>query len=161
MPRVDEEVKKQILADFHAGKTQKSLARSYNVSSATINKLCKGLTPKNTDKVNALVYVTTELSTQSEREVNAVLSEVNDKLKQVQFFNNATIKNISTLSKKITEATTVFEHLKIQEAILKGKETVLGKAPDTAVQVNVKTENQTAPSKDEYLKAREEALEKY
>ena len=160
MARVSDEVKKNILADFHIGKSQSLLSKIYSVSLGTVNKMCKGVEPKNVDKVKALVSVTTELSSQNENEVKAVLSEVNERVRHIKFFTDTTIKNLSILSEKIGEETTVFEHLKIQEAILKGKETVIGKTPDTAVQVNV---NQDRPydSVDEYLAARKEAIEKY
>lgn len=65
-----------------------------------------------------------------------VQKEVEDRLRHITFFNNATIKNLSVMMKKIDEDTGIVEHKIAQDALSKGKETVLGKTPDTAIQIN-------------------------
>lgn len=134
MARLTDDARKRILADFHAGKTQNFLAKKYNVSPATINKLCKGVQPKNVEKVNALTRIKTELAEQSEYEVNAVQSEVEERTKHILFFNSVAIRNVREAME--LPCHTQFEHKARAETILKGRETVLGKTPDTAIQIN-------------------------
>lgn len=136
MPRLTDDDREKILADFHAGKSQNELAKRYGVSPATINKLCKGVEPKHIEKVNTLTRVVTEVAEQSEYEVNAIHSEVAERTKHIAFFNSAALKNVNAAVKKITEETSQVEHRMLADTILKGRETVLGKTPDTAIQIN-------------------------
>lgn len=83
MARLIDKDRELILADFHTGHfTQRELARKYDVSTATINKITKGLEPKHTEKVNAIVATVRDLSTESEQEVNAVHQKVNAQLRR-------------------------------------------------------------------------------
>ena len=134
MARLNDEQRAKIMAEFHAGKSQNELAKRYEVSPATINKLCKGVEPKNVEKVNTLTRINTELAEQSEYEVNAIHSEVEERTRHVMFFNSAAVKNVSEAMKK--DCTSQFEYRARAETILKGRETVLGKTPDTAIQIN-------------------------
>jgi len=43
MARLTQDTKDRILADFHIGKSQNFLAKEYECSPATINKICKGV----------------------------------------------------------------------------------------------------------------------
>ena len=47
MAKLTDELKDKILSDFHIGKSQNWLATNYNLSPATVNKLCKGLKQTN------------------------------------------------------------------------------------------------------------------
>lgn len=62
-----------------------------------------------------------------------VQKEVDERMKHIEFFNRAALKNVSVSVKKISEETTQMEHKLIAETILKGKEAVLGKTPDTVI----------------------------
>ena len=139
MARLTEEDREKMLADFHAGKSQREIARKYEVSQATVNKLCKGIEPKNVDKVNALTRIKTELAEQSVHEVNAVNTEVDERMKHILFFNNAAVRNIKAAMD--LECSTQFEIKARAETILKGKEVVLGKQPETAIQINNETQH--------------------
>ena len=46
MAKLTDKIRERILADFNIGKSQNWLANEYELSPATINKICKGLTPK-------------------------------------------------------------------------------------------------------------------
>ena len=61
---------------------------------------------------------------------------VDERTKHITFFNNAALKNVSEAVNKITGETSQMEHRMLADTILKGRETVLGKAPETAVQIN-------------------------
>lgn len=139
MARLTEEDREKMLADFHAGKSQREIARKYEVSQATVNKLCKGIEPKNVDKVNALTRIKTELAEQSVHEVNAVSTEVDERMKHILFFNNAAVRNVKAAMD--LECSTQFEIKARAETILKGKEVVLGKQPETAIQINNETQH--------------------
>ena len=134
MARLNDEQRDKILADFHAGKSQRELAKRYEVSPATINSLCKGIEPKNLDKVNALTRIKTELAEQTEHEVNAVQKEVDERMKHILFFNSAAIRNVQEAMNEPCASQQDFRAR--AETIVKGRETVLGKSPETAVQIN-------------------------
>ena len=96
--------------------------------------MCKGIEPKNVDKVNTLTRIKTELAAQSEYEVNAIHSEVEERTKHILFFNAAAIRNVQ---EAMNEPCASQQDFKARaETIVKGRETVLGKSPETAVQIN-------------------------
>ena len=134
MARLNDDQREKILADFHAGKSQRELAKRYEVSPATINSLCKGIEPKNIDKVNALTRIKTELAEQTEHEVNAVQKEVDERMRHILFFNSAAIRNVQEAMNEPCASQQDFRAR--AETIVKGRETVLGKSPETAVQIN-------------------------
>ena len=134
MARLTDDQREKILAQFHAGASQNELAKRFEVSPATINKLCKGIEPKNVEKVNTLTRIKTELAAQSEYEVNAIHSEVEERTKHILFFNAAAIRNVQ---EAMNEPCASQQDFKARaETIVKGRETVLGKSPETAVQIN-------------------------
>lgn len=134
MARLTDAQREKILAEFHVGKSQNELAKRYEVSTATINKLCKGLIPKHLDKVNDLTRINIELAAQSECEVNAIHKEVDERTKHIQFFTNAAVINVKQAMDEPCEGQAGYRMR--AETILKGKETVLGKTPETAIQIN-------------------------
>jgi len=82
MARLNDGQREKILSDFHIGKSQNELAKKYQCSPATINKICKGITPKYKDKVNAVVAIKTELQGESEYQSECFDKEVNDRLRR-------------------------------------------------------------------------------
>jgi len=126
-----------IIADWRTGAfTQRDLASKYRVSVGFVNKTTKDVAKDTADTVNKLVQAKQELSELDEHSVNSVHAVVDERTKHIQFFTNAAVKNVSAAVRKITEATTQVEHRMLAETILKGRETVLGKTPDTAIQIN-------------------------
>jgi len=61
---------------------------------------------------------------------------VDERTKHIQFFTNAAVLNVKSATEKISAETSQAEHRMLAETILKGRETVLGKTPDTAIQIN-------------------------
>ena len=99
MARLTDDQRELILADYHTGHfTQRELSKKYSVSTATINKLTKGVEPKHTEKVNAIVTATRELNKESEQEVNAVHEIVNKQLTREELIYG----NAEKLAGKIT-----------------------------------------------------------
>ena len=134
MARLTEQQKEQILSDFHIGKSQNELAKMYRVSPATINKICKGITPKHVDNVNTLTRIKTELASESECQVNAIHRAVDERTKHIQFFNHVAVKNVQESMAHPCENQNDFRAR--AQTIREAKEVVLGKSPDVAVQIN-------------------------
>jgi len=138
-PGTDEE----ILADWDTGdysklhggtKTQSDLSYKHHCSIGRINKLVKGRTPQNLQIVNNLIYANQELANKNEFEVNAVNKVVDERTKHIQFFNDAAVLNVRDSLAAPCESQNDFRAR--AETIAKGREVVLGKTPDTAIQIN-------------------------
>ena len=135
MARLNDEQRKRILADFHTGKSQNELAKMYEVSPATINKLCKGIEPKHADKVNALIRINTELVGESEYQVNAIHREVDKKVQRLEWLRDAAMQNVQQAMQAPCESQHEFKAR--GETITKAVETVDPKgAATTAIQIN-------------------------
>jgi len=141
LARLSNDAKEKILADFHTGAySQRELAKKYGVSTATINKITKGLEPKHKAKVNAQISLLRELSEESEHEVNAFTSVIKEKTKHLSFFQNAALKN-QHLANELLESAASLQEIEAHARITaKNKETVLGK--DIETQVNIQNNNQ-------------------
>lgn len=107
MAKLTDDLKDKILSDFHIGKSQNWLATNYNLSPATINKLCKGLVPKYKEKVNTIVSIKSELSNESEYQSFTFDKEVNNQLRLKQIVFNASEKLLVKATKMIEKNQTV------------------------------------------------------
>ena len=83
-----------------------------------------------------LAYANDEKSTMNSTEAMVHDVLVEERTKHIQFFTEAAVLNVREAVSKIGEGTTQAEHRMLAETILKGKEAVLGKTPDTAIQIN-------------------------
>ncbi|OCR99234.1 hypothetical protein A9K75_07870 [Campylobacter fetus subsp. testudinum] len=119
MAKLTEELKEQIIADFHVGKSQNRLAKEYELSPATINKLCKGLEPKYEKKVNIITAIKTELKNESEYQAFAFEQEVNRKLKHSALIYNVQEKAI----KRAAEMIDMIDNPQDLSAIIRGIDT--------------------------------------
>jgi len=92
MARLNDNEKALLLADFHTGQfTQRQLSKKYEVSTATVNKITKGIEPKHEDKVNAVATAHAQLEGESEQEVNAVHQAIKAKTDHIKLImDNAT-----------------------------------------------------------------------
>ncbi len=134
---VSPDLRHKILADWRTGEySQRDLALKHEVSSGYVAKLTKGIQKDLSEVVSAGIKYRTELLQGSEHTAHALEAVVDAKTRHIAFFADATVKNVSMMMTKLTRKTTIDEHKLAQDAILKGRETVLGKSPDTAVQVN-------------------------
>lgn len=133
MARLTDEIRAKIIDDFHLGKSQNWLAINYEVSPATINKLCKGLIPKYKDKVNTVSAIKSEILKESEYLVNAFDKEVNTRTQHLLLFQGSALKN-QQKANEILEITNDIKDLESHARITKlNKETVLGKDPETVI----------------------------
>lgn len=138
MPRLIYD-KDQLVADWKTGKyTVRDLAHKHKVSHTTAHNLTKGVDKTLAPLIDKIVETKQELATLSLQELTNVEDEVDSRIRGLQFFKNVTHRNLSMLDKKLSEETTIQEHLIAQTAYQKGRETWLGKesAPTTAVQIN-------------------------
>ncbi len=107
MARLKDSEKELLLADYHTGQfTQRELAKKYEVSTATVNKMTKGLEPKHEHKVNTIATVTAELLEESEQEVNAVFTAIDEKTKHIKLINDNATKlagKINTMADQIDQ----------------------------------------------------------
>jgi len=110
MARLTNADRELILADYHTGHyTQREMAKKYDVSTATINKLTKGIEAKYKEKVNTIVSTTAEIyseSEQNEHEVNAVQFVVEEKTKHLKLINDNATKlagKLNAMADEISE----------------------------------------------------------
>ena len=136
MARLNSEDREKILADFHIGESQNSLAKKYGVSPATINKICKGITPKFKDKVNTVTSIKRELIEESEYQSECFDAKVNDNLKHLIYFQNSALKNQELANKQLNEDSELYDLKLHADLTSKNKQTVLGKDIDTQVNIN-------------------------
>lgn len=108
MARLTDEDRENILALFHTGEySNNDIAKKYNTSHTTINKITKNLTPKHKDKVSTLVSIKSELAKESFKEVKAVETLVEEKTKHLKLINdNATklAQKINVMTDEVCEA---------------------------------------------------------
>ena len=157
MARLTDEDRENILADWHTGQYSHSeLGKRYNTSHVTIGKICKGIEPKHADKVTAQIAINRALMDESYKEVTAIEKVVDEKTRHLQFLHNATLKNISVMTKKLNENATIQDHKQAQEAIHKAGQTLgvidqFAKSGDVNVQ-NVAMSSSSVEVESDYLK---------
>ena len=119
---------------WRAGRSQRWIADELNVSAASINTWVKGLPQDLNELVNTKTFVLQKENELSVRERSAVQDIVDERTKHIQFFTNAAVQNVKGAMDQPCEGQA--DYRMRADTILKGKETVLGKQPDTAIQIN-------------------------
>lgn len=142
MARLTDETRSKILDEFHLGKSQNQLALEYEVSPATINKLCKGVTPKYKEKVNITSAIKSEVLQESKFLSECFDKEVNKRTQHLLLFQDSALRN----QKKANDMLDLTEDMKDIESHARitktNKETVLGKDPETVINnANVQENN--------------------
>jgi hypothetical protein len=141
MARLDEKQKKRLLDDLLKGtESVRVLAKRYGVSNATIQKYKYSIDPESERIVNAGIAYKTALSEIREPEkVNAIVNAVDERTKHLIFFNNSALKNQQLANNRLKQKEHDVELSELEahsRITARNKETVLGKSPDTAIQVN-------------------------
>ncbi len=133
MARLTDETRSKILDEFHLGKSQNQLALEYEVSPATINKLCKGVAPKYKEKVNITSAIKSEILQESKFLSECFDKEVNRRTQHLLLFQNSALKN-QKKANELLELTDDMKDIESHARITKtNKETVLGKEPETVI----------------------------
>lgn len=90
MARLTDKEREEILIEWKIGRSQNYLAKKYDCSPATINKLCKGIEQDSLEIVNSQMAINRALSHKSEQEVNTIHQEVNRQMQRENLvFGNA------------------------------------------------------------------------
>lgn len=135
---IDSDTVKKIISEHRTGAySLGALATKHSVSKAFVHKTVKDIEQDLTPAIEDLSQrMADELSVYDSATVDAMTDAVAERTKHVHFFNQCAMKNVREAVEKLNENTTQAEHRLVAETILKGRETVLGRNPDTAVQVN-------------------------
>ena len=133
MAKLTDEIRAKILDEFHLGKSQNWLANEYEVSPATINKICKGVTPKYKEKVNIVSSIKSEILQESKFLSECFDKEVNTRTQYLLLFQNSALKN-QAKANELLELTEDMKDIESHSRLTKtNKETVLGKDPETVI----------------------------
>lgn len=131
---------------FEAGLTLSEIEKKTGISRPSISKMShREGWPKGNEKKQLIaqavdVLVAKENLSETAIEVHDEI--VSDLTKHIVFFSNAAVRNVKEAMQLPCE--THSEYRLRAETILKGKEVVLGKTPDTAIQIN----NNTTPKRE-------------
>lgn len=129
---LDPDLTATIIAEWRTGEySQQDLADRHEVSKGAVNKLCKGVEQDVTAIVTAGVQYQSGLAEQDDRMVTAIEDVVDEKTKHLVWLNKAAMKNVSEAMK--LDCSNQFDHKTRADTILKTKETIAGKTPDTLI----------------------------
>ena len=135
-----------IVIDWRVGQmSQKDIADKHKVSKASVNKACKGITQDCKSIVTEGLQYKQSLAKHDDRIVTAVNAAIDKKLWYLEFFDDAAVTNVTEAMRTPCESQN--DYRARAETISKGRTDVLGKAPET--QVNI--QNNTAITKIEHV----------
>jgi len=139
--KLTDDLKDKILADYHIGKSQNQLAKDYNYSPATINKICKGIEPKYKDKVNTVVAIKSELAEESEYQSECFDKEVNNQLRRKNLVYGVQEKAIAKAGKMLDEIDVPQDLKHLVDAVDKASITLGVSQRHSNQNINVNTQN--------------------
>lgn len=114
--------------------SQQAISEKHGVSKGVVNKLCKGVERDGHAIVTAGIQYRQALAAHDDRIVTAIEHEVDERTKHIQFFTHAAITNVKEAMGTPCEGQ--MDYQRRADTILKAKETVVGKTPETAIQIN-------------------------
>lgn len=121
-----------IIAEWRTGQySQQDLADRHEVSKGAVNKLCKGVEQDMSGIVTAGIQYQSGLAGQDDRMVTAVTAVVDEAASRMEWLNKAALKNVQEAMK--AKCDNQHEFKARADTILKGKEAVFGKTPDTII----------------------------
>lgn len=137
---IEKKVVDAIIVDWRIGQlSQRKIADKYHVSNGVVAKICKGVEQDVAPIVSAGVQYKQALSAHDERMVSAV-SEAVDEIVQIKKFfrtgNMILARNVVAKVQADGKNASYQDLNAAASAIAKTQESVLGKAPAVAVQVN-------------------------
>lgn len=132
---INPDIAEAVVCDWRlGGMSQREIADKHKLSLGAVNKLVKGKPQDAVDVVNAGVQYHQALHAHGERMVNAIECEVDERTRHIQFFNSAAVKNVQEAMDE--PCANQMDYRARADTISKGREVVLGKTPDTSVQIN-------------------------
>ena len=136
---LDTAIAEAIVRDWRIGRMSiRDLAEEHGVSRGKVGELCKGIPKDASAIVDAGVQYRQALAEHDGRMVDAIEQEVDERTKHIQFFTHAAVTNVKQAMADVCDGQADYQRR--ADTINKGREAVLGKAPDTAVQINNVTE---------------------
>lgn len=146
-----------IVSEWRTGQySQAELAKKHKVSGGFVNKHCKGIVKDGERVVHDGVQYKQALANHDESMVSAIVDAVDERTKHIHFFNHAAITNVSKAVKKIGDDMSQNDHKLLAETISKGRDVVLGKTPETAIQINNSADSRRELSQEEIEKEMKE-----
>jgi hypothetical protein len=137
---LDQELIEDILIDWRLGQlSQDQIAKKWGVSKGSVNKVCKGIEQDAAGIVTAGIQYQQALHAHDDRIVTAVESVVTEVSKRIEWLNKASLKNVQEAMAQRCENQN--DYRARADTISKAKDVVIGKTPETAIQIN----NSSAP----------------
>ena len=134
---LDPSIAEAIVVDWRVGQmSQRQLAEKHKVSLGMVSKLCKGVNQDAATIVNTGVQYRQALAAHDERIVNAVEQVVDERVKREEWLNIQALRNVKESMAHPCESQS--DYRARADTISKAKEVVIGKSPDTAIQINTR-----------------------
>ena len=141
---VSKEIKEKVVIDWRLGEmTQREIAKKYDISAGYVARLVKGSEQDCKQVVSKGIEYNQELAKFDDRMVNAIEREVLTKSAMLTTLNHYAMANANEAM--TMEVKGMRDLNQRAEVILKTKETVAGKSPETAIQIN--NNDQPRPTK--------------
>lgn len=136
--RLNDNEKEKLIADISTGQySVRELSSKHGVSVATVQSYKLNANMNNAEIVNAGIEYKTKLySIKNKAEMNAIVNTVDEKVRKIMFFANSALQNQNFANDKISKSSNLFELQVHAKITAQNKETVLGKSPETAININ-------------------------
>lgn len=142
---LNEDLVAKIVADWRTGAfSQQKLADKHGVSKGAVNNLCKGVEQDMTAIVTAGIQYQSGLAAQDDRMVTAVTAVVDEAASRLEWLNKAALKNVQEAMKAECGNQQDYRHR--ADTVLKAKEAVFGKTPDTIINNTNAQQNNERPT---------------
>ena len=143
---LDPAIAEAVVTDWRVGQmSQRQLAHQYKVSVGYVAKITKGIPRDCVEIVSAGIEYNQALAKHDERIVSAIEQAVDERVKRLEWLNIQALKNVREAMEAKCDNQSDFRAR--AGTIISAKEVVVGKSPDTAIQIN------NAPTfESEYLK---------
>lgn len=151
---LDKSIVDSIIVDWRVGQlSQQAIADKHEVSKGAVNKICKGIERDGATIVTAGIQYKQALQGHDDRIVTAIETAVDDRVKRQEWLNVQALQNVKESMAHPCEGQQDFQRR--ADTILKAKDTVIGKSPDVAVQINNNTAQPKTLSVDPIAASRE------
>jgi hypothetical protein len=138
------EQRDDILADWRTGEfTQTQLADKYGVAIGTINNYCKGVPHTNSVLLKKIVESKHDLAVLNEKERDSVMKIAEQKTSHLVYLSHQAVINVQEAME--AGCGTQADYFSRAGTILRAKEVIAGKAPETAIQVNNTINEKSTP----------------
>ena len=134
---IDPTIAQAIITDWRVGQlSQRQLADQYKVSVGYVAKITKGIPRDCVEIVSAGIEYNQALAKHDERIVSAIEQAVDERVKRQEWLNIQALRNVQESMAHPCESQS--DYRARADTISKAKEVVIGKSPDTAIQINTR-----------------------